>query len=252
MKAILLTLLGGALVASANASEIVVVEKDPDDVVTISATGKSERMAGGANITLRLKTESSTLREGISRNQEAQRNLVDYLVAKGIPRSDIKTEKFSSVPQHGKIVNRVKSYDVLTTIEVKVSSEKHFLVVAERIDEVKEIELIGHEIDYDDAEEVSTQASMDALANLKVKREAYEQALGIRLETVSLSESGLRVVKGRNQGAVVYEAALSRAKASAAHNYAGPPHFGKISASLTLNAKFRIKRDGVNEVARVR
>ncbi|MEM9480551.1 MAG: SIMPL domain-containing protein [Verrucomicrobiota bacterium] len=259
MRTLPATLLVGAFAFAANATEIVVTQKTPIDIVSFSASGDAEEVASKTKVTLRTTSESSTLREGISKSRVAQKELIDYLVASGIPRDDIKTEKFSSVPEHGILKSRVRSYTVTATLEATVSTEKQFLAVAHRVDESSVVEMVGPAVDYSNREEISRAASLDAYDNLEKKKKVFEERLGVKLELASLSEVHPNAKAGSRYVAPVYSPSSAglRSGGYARNEVDGllsgmSSNFGKISASVTLHASFRIIRADEGEVAAAR
>ena len=155
--------------------------------VVLTAKAELEAEADQALVKLQVLTNNKKLRKALAENQQMRAELTKHLDAHGIPKDRIKSSRYSSTPQPG-LFRKTGSYDVQNTVTVTIDSESQFQIVADFVDDNKEVTYMGVTFKHSNARQKKLDVIGSACERLGEKRAAYEKALGVKLELVSFAE----------------------------------------------------------------
>jgi uncharacterized protein YggE len=169
-------------------SELSAYLGDIPQSVYITGKGEVKVDADEAQLCLSIKTEAKLLAEALAKNQEQRTAIEKTLIRKGVPQEKIKSQKFSSTPEHRILSDKVQSYAVSTRVDVTVKNQDQFRTVAALIDSLPYVDYAGVEFRHSATKEQESAALEKACAEAEKKKAVYEKTLGVTLIPRSFSE----------------------------------------------------------------
>jgi uncharacterized protein YggE len=183
--ALLSTLL---LTTFSEAEDIVFSPTLQDDIIRIYASGEKEAHANSAIVTVKISALDSILREVVTRIDNRRITITNTVAKYGITAENVNAAKFVTLPDQKILSGNNRSYLVVSTLDITVTSEKQFLALANLIDTTDGMDFLSRRVEFANDIEIATAASMEALKMLKHKQAQYEAALGVKLKLISFSE----------------------------------------------------------------
>ena len=159
--------------------------------VNISGDGELTAYKDVAKVSLLVTTESRTLNEAMTANQQLRLELIGDFLAAGIPETDINNSKFSSSPQYGLFGRTPNRFEVVARMEVTVSSEEHLQLLAAAADDNPEVKFERTEYEHSLEDDFEDQVRELALRDVMEQKAYYEANLGLQLQAVNFYYGGI-------------------------------------------------------------
>lgn len=188
-----------ALLVVGKARELsdVYANKNPKNVMTVSAEGKVSATPDLATVTLGVVSQGNNAADVQDQNSKKINKIIDFVKAQGITKDDISTSQFNIYPRYdytaGK--NEINGYEARQTISIKVrgvdkSTDKLGKVLDGATNNGAN-EVSGVSLSFEDPDNLRQEARQQAIAKAKVKAQELAKTAGITLgKVVSVSESG--------------------------------------------------------------
>ncbi len=173
--------------------------KNPQNVMSVSAQGKVKAVPDMATVTLGVVSQGTTAGDVQSQNSQKINKIVDFVKQQGINKDDISTSQFNVYPRYDYAKGtEITGYEARQTITIKVKG------VDKSTDTLGKIlagaannganEVNGVNLGFEDADNLRQEARQQAIEKAKQKAEELAKTAGIRLgKVVSVSESSTGV-----------------------------------------------------------
>lgn len=156
--------------------------------VTIPGEAEIKIQADRAQVNLKVVTEDSSLQKAIVENRQVRTKIETQLKEKGVAPENIRSSQFSSTPEYGWFGDKAKTYTVENMVIVTINSEEQFRLIAQLIDQNKEVRYLGMEYEHSDKDALKLKALANACEAVNAKKEIYEKTLNVALKPVSFSQ----------------------------------------------------------------
>jgi hypothetical protein len=227
-----------ALIGCASAAD-----STSDHVIQVSGSGSVTGTPDRVQISFAVETESSDVRIAQSNNALAMTNVVDALVAAGIPRDQMKTTDYSITPVYQDDSNailsgKITTYQVTNTLKVTLKDTN---VTGQVIDTAvnagaNKVNSIQFVLSDEQAQALRSQALTKAVTNARADADAVAAALIVTItgtQTADISQGYTPVVYS-NYDTV----ALASAKSMAAPT---PIQSGDITVTAQISVTYTIR-----------
>ncbi len=171
--------------------------KNPKNVMTVSAEGKVSATPDLATVTLGVVSQGVNAADVQEQNSKKVNKIIDFIKAQGITKDDISTSQFNVYPRYdytnGK--NEINGYEARQTISIKVkgvdkSSDNLGKILSGATNNGAN-EVSGVALSFEDPDNLRQQARQQAIEKAKAKAQELAKTAGITLgKVVSVSESG--------------------------------------------------------------
>lgn len=172
------------------ASELSQYLAEAPKITILTSTSELKVPADSAILRIRVMTESGTLEKAIKLNQDMRVTLENRLAAKGISKDRIQASSFSTTPEYGLFGKKPKSYNVKNFIKITINNDNEFREASKVVDEYKEVDYIGVELEHSDKEAMKLQALRKACENNMKKKNIFEETFGVALAVKSFQTHG--------------------------------------------------------------
>ncbi|MFB6226066.1 MAG: SIMPL domain-containing protein, partial [Candidatus Paceibacteria bacterium] len=213
-------------------------EKLQQKTLSVNATGKAKIKPDMAEISLGMRTTSSSVEKAQQENDEIMSELIGRLKDMGIKKEDIQTTNYNVYPQYQspkqKKEGEPKEYDVSQNVKVKIRDLDKTEKIISMAGELGVNNIGNLQFDIDDKEDIKKRARKDAIEKARAKADMIASNLGSRVvEVVSYNESS-----NDFHFPVMREAAMGGAGDSM-------PKIepGQKDVSVQVNIKYRIKNN---------
>jgi uncharacterized protein YggE len=158
---------------------------------TVRVTGRAELkvQADRATIQLKVTTVDKSLQAALKKNMAVRAQVKAALEKGGIPSDRIRGSQFSSTPNQSFFSDKVKSYKVENIIQVDVSGETQFQLVAGEIDQREELSYQGIRFERSDEAELKRKVISQACEAAVAKKQLFQEKLGLKLVPYSFTEN---------------------------------------------------------------
>lgn len=134
---------------------IVKFQKMQNQTIRVTGSASQKVKSDSASWTINVKTTKTTLKEGYTRLNSDMKKIKDFLIAKGIPETDITTgsinsyENYKRLPNGG-ISNDIDTYTVYQLITVKSNNINKITEISKHVNELinKDINLTADGVQY--------------------------------------------------------------------------------------------------------
>lgn len=168
----------------------------PDNVISVSGTGKVKAVPDIATVSLGVVAQGKDAKEAQNLATERINKITAFVKGLGVAKEDITTSQASLNPrydyQNGQ--NNITGYDSNQMVTVKVrgvdkSNEIVGKILAGAVDNGAN-QVYGSQFTIDDPDNLKQQARKDAIAKAKVKAKELADAAGIKLGKVVSVQDG--------------------------------------------------------------
>jgi uncharacterized protein YggE len=170
--------------------------KKPDNVMSVSGTGKVKAVPDTATISLGVIAQGATAKDAQNAAAEKINKITAFVKGLGVAKEDITTSQTGVNPrydyQSGQ--NKIVGFDSNQTVTVKVrgvdkSSDNVGKILAGAVDNGAN-QVYGSQFTIDDPDSLKQDARKDAIAKAKAKAKELADAAGIKLGKVVSIQDG--------------------------------------------------------------
>ena len=169
-------------------------------LVTLAAEAELKVEADTAEATVQVSSTDRSFEAGLRRNQDIRSDLIRALVEAGVPADRVSMSRFSSVPAHGFLTGKVKSYRIESNVTVRASSEEEIGTVAGLVDARAEVSFLGLRFTDSQKDRHEKECLEDALARLDTLRATHERQVGVTLVPRSIGPKAVAHGRGLSAG----------------------------------------------------
>lgn len=169
-------------------------EKLQQKTLSINATGKAEIKPDVAEISLGMRTTSSSVKQAQQENDKIMNELIARLEDMGIKEEDIQTTNYNVYPQYQTPKQRKEGepeeYDVSQDVQVKIRDLDKTEKIISMAGDLGVNDIGNLQFDIEDKESIKKRARKDAIKKARQKADMIANKLGSKvLGVVSYNES---------------------------------------------------------------
>jgi uncharacterized protein YggE len=194
------------------------------------------------------------LEAALKANQDIRKQMLEKLAKAQIDPNDVIASKFSSTPQYGFWSKRPKSYEVVNAVQIPVSNEKDFQVIASVVDSHEQIDYAGLSFEHSGKEQTRREAVAKACEDLMSEKAMYEKQLACRLymksfyegrvaDNAALLGGGLTGGYDKGYGYMYSGFATDETPPIAITGSEEAASFGEIKYTASVTAEFKLQID---------
>ncbi len=173
--------------------------KNPKNVMTVSAEGKVKSEPDTATVNVGVLTQAATTELAQNENSQKTNKIIDFVKSQGIPAGDISTSSYNMYPNYdnsgGK--NTVTGYQVSQSITVEVKqingkNKENLGKILSGVTANGANQVNGVTLSFEDPDGLRQKAREQAIEKAKEKAKELAKASGLSLgKVVNVSESSL-------------------------------------------------------------
>lgn len=208
-------------------------------LVAIAGESEVKVPADRAILTLKVASDSKSLKDALAANQQLLGALTAYLKERGIASDQVQPAKFASTPRHWVFTDKIKSYHIENEVRIKARDDKEFQTVASALDKWSDVTYAGIDFEHTDKEGLRQKAVAQACDNATARRKNYEDKLGLKLTPKGFgTDGGEAAMVERLRTGPAFGGSVGAQGGTAPSTVARPSYAGKDAAefSETLNA----------------
>ncbi len=214
---------------------------------TTVISGKAEIKAQADKVVVNIEvlTEKESFEKALKKNQEIREKVSKILMGKGIPAENVKTSRFSTIPEYGWLKKKVKKYHISHMVKITITNKGQFQEVAKVVDQTKEVKYKSLTYEHSKKEQFRQEALEKACQAVIRKKGVYENILQVRLTPLNIDSpqlktrgalrdegrysSGMKLSQGVNISSSGMDALTEEAT-----------EFGQIIYTATINVKYMV------------